>query len=601
MGLALSHSPAIAQTVGLEIEGQVVTDLAVPLQSSATLSVDGAPVTTFSMIAGQAQSSWWTDIGEVRVDLFDPSFVVAIDGFNPNHVHFLDSFLDAQGEKDLNFVMFPPGHAGGTNVYFQALVASPTSVFGIAVTPMVGATAVPPPPELNSVTPKAAASSDSVTLSGSFLGGSWTGWQLPTVTLGDLPLTVVSADENSIQVTIPAAARSGYLEITTTGGTTAFWPNEPVHHLVIYGALHGEATAPSVINDHVSILGNLGQMTEIDQYVVHLDQGEELHAEVINFDLTNVSVSPYVYGGVGLNSTLAIHAPNAPFGPIIEDDNGGPAFAAAFGWPTGPRFIAPATGDYTLDVGSSYSGSQGDYLLSIWRTPAVQPSTPQLYAIDPNIAPVGGTVVLHASGLPYSQLSSCQVEFRQQTGAPLVGVPYLDTYGSIVVDVPVGASSGNLRVIGPTGEMSAITVEHQGSYLLVQQSNSTNSAVVQVTQSTTVVDSLYMGQQMVFDVTLNAGQRLALRAFPYDPIAQRHRPGSFFQPNQLDPEVVIGGQGGAGFILSDAHSGPTTAAEIGGLVRPAWVAPYSGVFGVTIQGWLLFSAGPYVLNIEIDP
>ena len=592
---------AAAQTSTMSFDYQTSANVPVVIGDDASFQVQGPANTNFSLIASQARSHWITSLGDVEVDVNHSSFVVAIDGFDPNHINFGFAFLDAAGSTDISFTPFVLGTPGDTRLYFQALVNAPGSPFGVELTNLVGAQAIPPRPSVALVTPKTAIPGDTLTITGSHLGGSWNGGNTPVVSIDGVPLTVLSHGESTITAQLPANIKSGYLEITTLGGRNPWAPNDPRLHVVILGQQMAEQAVPGgIITGHKSILGTLTFQTEVDSYIVPLTYGEELRVEVLNFDYNVVDVVPYVIGSGGLNSHVAIRDPEYAFGPIAVDDNGGPGFAACFGWPTGSTFVAPRTGDYILEVSSSFQNTQGDYLLNVWRESPSPAQNPIVYAVDPNVAPVGGTVNVVSSGIDPQNPAASVVEFQSDDGTWLQATPFLDFMGRPAVVVPAGASSGNLRVVDANNDHSDFNAEEYESYLLVQQATSTNALTTFTSTSMTVVDQITAAAPShVFDVGLQQGQRLAVRAFPFDPISQRLKRGYFFQPGILDPEVVISQAGGVGFFLSDAHSGPLTAAEIGGVVRPTWVAPYSGTFSVTMRGWLFISQGPYILNIEV--
>ncbi len=594
-------APTGAQTAQLMLDGVVADAQPIVLGDMATLTVQGSPLANFSLIGSQDRDVWVTPLGVVEVDVFDPTFFVALDGFDPNSANFAAAFLDAAGTTQLGFTPFPVGWPGGSRVYFQALVADATVPFGVALTPLVGGVAVPPTPMLTGITPRSANPGQTVTIGGNYLGGIWTGGVLPTVTLEGQPMTVLSADENAIQAIVPAGARSGYVEVTTTGGSGPPLYDDHAHYLSIYGLALGEANlSNSTITEAVTILGSISQPGEEDDYTVHLVRGEELRIEVFNFSYATLDIAPYTPYGGGLDTRIEIFDPLVNVGALQEDNNSGPGFSAAMGWHTGPRFVAPALGDYVIRVRGTNALAVGDYYLGIWTNAPDPDDGPIVYAVDPNFAQVGLPVRIISNGLDPSNLAASSVEFPGPDGSWLTSSPYFDSWGRIVANVPQGARSGHLRVKDSEGRYSTFMADTFGSYVLIQAASSGPATTGWVSESTTIVDSLPAFQAHVINVDMDAGQKLSVRAFPFDLVTQRLLKGYIFQPGILDPEVVIGGQGGQGFYVSDTHSGPATAAEIGGALHPAWTAPATGTYGVTLRGWLFLSSGSYVLNIEID-
>lgn len=599
-GLILAAS-ARAQTAQLLLDGVVADAQPIVLGDTSTLTVQGSPWANFSLIGAQARDVWVTPLGVVEVDVFDPTFFVAIDGFDPNSMNFSSAFLDATGETQLGFTPFPFGWPGGSTVYFQALVADATSPFGIALTPLVGGLAVPPVPMLSAITPRSANPGQTVTISGNYLGGIWTGGVLPSVTIEGQPMTVLNADENAVQVVVPADATSGYVEVTTTGGSGPVLYDDHAHYLAIYGLPLGESNlANATITEPVTVLGSISQPGEVDEYTIHLVRGEELRVEVFNFSYATLDIAPYTPYTGGLDTKIEIVDPLLNVGALLEDNNSGPGFSAAVGWHMGPRFIAPSLGDYVIRIQGTTSLAVGDYYLGVWTKGPNPADGPIVYAVDPNFAQVGLPVRIVSNGLDPSNLAASNVEFPGPDGSWLSSSPYFDSWGRIVANVPLGARSGHIRVTDSEGRSSTFMADSFGSYVLIQAASSGPATIGNISESTTIVDSLPPFQAHVINVDVDVGQKLSVRAFPFDLQTQRLVKGYIFQAGVLDPEVVIGGQGGQGFYVSDTHSGPATAAEIGGSLHPAWTAPATNTYGVTLRGWLFLSSGPYVLNIEID-
>ncbi|MCB9831077.1 MAG: IPT/TIG domain-containing protein [Planctomycetes bacterium] len=601
--LCLCAGICSAQFTSLVWNGATGTQIPVNVGSVTTVNVNAYPGMNYALLASKTRDVWYTDLGLLEVDLQDPAFTVGIDGFNPAHPRFSWGFVNGNGDFDFSFVPYPIASPIGDDIYFQVLAQDPTKLLGFSLSNFVGASSQALKPVVYSVEPRSTAPGGTVTILGDYLDGTPSVGQTPVVTMGGQTLTLISQSRNQIIAAVPIDGHSGSIRVHTDRGSSPDLYYNVKHYVVVAGNLVGEGLPGSELLDgHMSLVGEIDSPTDVDEYQIHLEAGEELFVEVFNYDAFNLVVKPYdpaAWQSVQLNSDLEFRMPGVPIDPLIYDNDGGCGFAAGIGTGNARRFVAPFTGDYSVTVGSAFEYSTGHYMLNTWTATGPTTGEPQLVGIHPNISTVGGVVEIYCFGVDLSDPSTISVEFQGANGSWLPTTPFLNAQGRLAAMIPAAAKTGHLRVRNAQNLVSSFDADDYPSYyvllsqLAVETLNASYSGSMQIMGDISVTQEIDQ-----FAWSLNAGDVVKVRAFPFDFDNTRVMKGEFFDPAWLDPEVQILPPVGQAPVI-DIHSGPGIAAEIG-LAIPPFVAATTGTYYIRVDSWFFLTQGPYLLDVEIN-
>lgn len=569
------------------------------------LSLSGPPNAVLALAGSLSSAAFSTPLGTVGIDFLSPTFSIWIDGFDLGSAYWSIGRLDPNGQHTLLMQPFLSTTPLGTDVYSQSVATDPTSPFGYVLSNPVHARCAPEPPVIESISPAIIQNGGLVTIIGERLGGFINLYDAPIVTLDDVPLTVVSHSDDIVEVMVPTDALSGVIRLSTFGGSTNPGADALDTYVLITGSPVNELVAKSgLLTTPVTVLGTVNSGPDVDVYQVLLNAGEELFLELFPFQTSTLSIFGYTSLQYGLYLDPLVDVVLAAAGPdpLLNEDNSGPGFSAAVGHENAPRFIAPVTGTYLVRVGSTYAFTAGDYILNIHaRIPAQLPS-PHILRTQPNIAPPGADVSVYAWGIDLANPASHAINFVTASGTTSVQ-PFINAEGLLTATVPLDAQTGHVRVVNPEAQISPVDADDFASYLLIPGSLMLEdpAPTPQTIYSGTTVWGAIVGNFETdgYAIHLDQGDVVRVRAFPYDPIADRLLKGALFQPTLLDPEIVISAQSGT-MYTSDAHSGPGFSAEIGGLLRPPFVAPSSATYIFSVRGWFFLSSGVYVFDIRVN-
>ena len=604
--LVLTASETAAQSPQMLWNGFPQVGNPVALEEPAEIIIQGAPDVPFVTVIGIQRAVTHTLLGVLEIDPNHSSFSVVLNGFDPNHLSFGSSFLNGVGATNLSFVPFDATTSPGTELYLQTIALSPGSPYGFEMTDIVGGIALPPVPIVSQVTPNTVVDGTLVVIDGSYLGGVANFGDPPIVTIGDSQVPVVAHTFDQITVQITPETRSGTVHIETVGGANPIEADNFDGYVFVYGETVSEFAAQGgPITNHTTILGEISEFVERDFFLVQANAGDEIFVEAFNFDLQTAQITPFTpssfLGSISqLNPWVDIRIPSVYIaGAVLEDDNGGPGYAASIGGLEAPRFIAPYDGTYEISLSSSYSLSKGSYIAGIWTRDAIVGESPVIELIHPNLAPVGAPVEIYAYGIDPANPGASTVEFRGPGSSILSVQPYINGFGQVVADVPVGARSGHLRVRDANGAPSPVDSDDHINYLAVQGNPNDANTVTTLVSGDNVAGSIngpYHSYE--YDFPVAAGDLISVRVFPFDLVTHRLLDGRIYHPGVLDPEFIV--QSSTGEVLfSDLHSGPGAAAEVGGLERPAFIAPATDVLQLTVRGWFLFSYGDFLVEVEL--
>ncbi len=580
---------------------------AVPVLIGAPSQIDvtAYPGMNYALFASRTTAPTVTPIGTIDIDFNDPEFEIGIDGFNPAHPLFTWGFVDSLGHFEFNFVPYALGAPAGQKIYFQTLSQDPTAApFNLALSNMVGSEAQPLAPRVDAVSPRQITLNDNITIVGQFFNGSST--SPPVVTMGGTPLLVLSYQDDMIVAAVSSAlTASGTVRVQTDVGVSPDLSFNSNHYVSLLGIMTTEASQGTTPMDgSYSLVGQISTPSEVDTWYLSLDAGEELFVEVFNYDTANSAIVPYDpsnWMSVQVNPMVELTMPGVPIDPIISDNDGGPGFTAGIGIVQAARFVAPFAGNYELRVKAAFSVTQGDYLLNTWTRPGSAQETPEIIGIHPNYVAPGDELEIYATGLDFGNPASNVVEFAGPAGtwisAPLTQL----SNGHLGVTVPATAETGHLRVTNSSGFVSSFDADDYPSFYLIKNNVGQEGTVFSFASSQQIIGAISVPQEVDnYHVTLQQGQKVAYRAFMFDPTAERIVKGRIFEPALLDPEVHIRKLFTTTDLISDVHSGPSTAAEIGGSLIPPWPVPLNDVYEFSIQSWFYLSSGSYIIDIVID-
>ncbi len=597
---------ASGQTTSITLEQSQGSEIPLLIGSPAHVDITAQPGMNYALLAARQTSITNTPVGTLEIDLADPDFQIGIDGFNPAHHLFSWGFVDNLGQFGFDFLPYQLGAPTGQRIYLQTVAQDPTAgPFNLRLSNTVGSRATPLVPRVDSVTPRSVSFGDIVTIQGDFFTGSLTWTDTPMVSIGDGELTVLTFDDETITAVVNASVHSGEVRVHSDVGSSPSISYDPNHYVVVLGIYTtemGQGTTP--MDGHHSLRGTIDSTTDVDTYTVTLTAGEELFVEVFNYDAANDVVLPYSpanWTTTQLNSTLELVMPGVPIDPIIADNDGGPGFAAGIGVVTAARFQAPYSGDYTLRVQSAFNVTQGDYVFNTWTRPADLAEQPELIGVHPNYVFRGQDIEIYATGLDLSNPAGNIVEFPGPNDTWIQVPMYVLSNGHIGAIMPMNAISGHLRVTNPSGYVSSFDADDFPSFFMIQGYPNPESQVFAFSSSQQIFGNIATtGEVDNYQITVQAGQKVTARAFLFDPATNRLLKGRIFETAYLDPEIRIQGLGNGPIYAIDTHSGPGTAAEIGGLSVPPWTVQVSATYELSVRPWFALSSGDYILDIVIE-
>ena len=171
--IVLACAAARAQTNTLTWHGQTGDSIPVDIGAPTSVNVDAYPNTNYALLGSRGRSSWYSDIGLIEVDLLDPDFQVAIDGFDPAHNLFSWGFVNANGDFDFAFVPYPAGNSVSDRIYLQVLANDPTAgPWGLSVSNLVGASSQALSPQVYTISPRSGTPGTTITITGDYFDGT---------------------------------------------------------------------------------------------------------------------------------------------------------------------------------------------------------------------------------------------------------------------------------------------------------------------------------------------------------------------------------------------------------------------------------------------
>ncbi|MFT7620482.1 MAG: hypothetical protein ACI97A_004139 [Planctomycetota bacterium] len=595
-----------AQSSTIKWQQNTSTDTPVVVGSPTNVQVTGFPLSPYALLASRQLAVTNTLIGQLEIDLNDDDFTVGIDGFNPAHnLHHMGS-TDVFGQYSFNFVPYEPGTPYGQRIYFQTVAQNPTAApYNLQLSNTVGTYATPAMPRIDTVTPRSIFYGDFVTITGAFFTGSIGPSGAPVVTIGGNAMIIVSYTDNLIQAVAAGGNHSGGVQVISDVGTSPDLSYDPNHYVMLIGNPTTEGSQMSnPMDGHYSLVGEIDSGTDTDTYFVSLEAGEELMLEVMNFDPVNYVVNPYNtqnWNSVQLNSHVELKMPGVPINAIISDNDGASGFAAGIGVVSAQRFVAPFDGDFEITVSASFGFSEGHYMMNTWTKPGNPNEAPEIIGIHPNFVNPGYEIQIFAVGLDLSQPSANIAEFPGPNGTWIQSPMYTVGNGHISAFVPPNAKSGHLRIRNAAGLYSSFTADHFPSFVMMKTLVTPETDIYNLSTSQQVTGTIAIDQEVDnYQLNVAVNKTVRARAFLFDPVTERLMKGKVFDSDYLDPEIRIRELYSGPIHVADSHSGPETAAEIGGAGLPAWTVPFTGSFELSVRSWLFLSSGNYVLEIEIE-
>lgn len=603
---ALTGSPLSAQTfyVGSPSSGGIAAS--VQNNVDATLMVDGDQGDVYALASSLGGASIATPFGTLGLDLSHPSFSILVDGFNPGNPTWSYGHLGPSGYLLFTFQPFPTGVPLGTAIRFQAIRVSPLAPTTIELSNTSLMTCTAPPPVVTGITPNITSPGGTVVIAGQDLGGTSNGGNPPTVTCDGVIFPVTSHGEDFVEVVVPEGATSGNLRVQTLSGATPVAPDSITSFVVIANAIFPEtSTGSTVLQTPVSVEGDIDWNGDEDFYDVALVEGDEVLIECLPIDLTTYSVFSYTatYYGQFIDPEIAIQASNLTNDVLLEDNNGGPGFAAAIGVGVGPRFFVPATGVYRIRVRSAFGFTNGNYFLNIRTRDNPTIAMPKILALLPNSGTAGNEIDILAWGVDTSQPTQHLVRFPTIFG-PVDVVPYVGQSGLLRAALPAGVLTGHVQIRNATGTFSEVAADDYSSNLFIwgatgfEDPAPSSEPILSGDSKIGAITATF--ELDLYTINLVAGDAVSIRAYPYDPTTGQVLRGALFSPTTLDPEVLVQNTNGQGLFTTDVHSGPGYSAEIGGPQVARWIVPTTQTYQIAVRAWFYLSAGSYVLDVRVN-
>jgi hypothetical protein len=587
--------------VELKFNGSSASPLLLQPGDVALFELNGPPNAPFAAMISPEPAFVVTPYGLLLASPFHPEAAIVYDGFDPWHPAFGFSKLPGTGAPFTQvFVPFVGGgiySPGGYTV--QAIVGDPMAPSGLTLSNAIILEYDRPPPQVTGVEPNFAAPLSEVMVVGVDFDPNPAN---DTVRLNDLVCPVISATATAIVVSIPANATSGPMTVETPDGIS-FGANDYLSTwlAIAPAGFVVETEAPPIVNSPLTILGDI-VTGEQKNFVVHVDAGNELVAELYVFD-------PFAFKITGYQNPVTNYFdpfvrvrrnPDQPY-TVLTDDDSGPSVSAGIGLSTGsPRYVASASEDLVVQVDSQSSVSGGPFMLVLWTRPAVNlPVTVQ--AMAQSDAKIGDLVTVLGTGFDPSQPDMHSISLN---GA--VTSPTSVTLGSVSFIVPEGTKSGPVQVVTPAGA-SGWDEDNPQTWLCIH--GFTEQYEFEGTIGTIAPGGVIRGQIWPSNdiddylIDLVAGQQIAIEVHAIDAGAGTITSSSILAPTPVDPEIrVVPGLSVAPLLGFDQNSGPGLSAGLG--LNPSnapFTAPSNGQFKIRVSSFFGWSRGDYLLVVNPLP
>lgn len=604
--LAVTGIPISAQSFNVGSPTSGGTAASVQNNVDTTLMVDGDPGDVYALASSLAGANIATPFGTLGLDLAHPSFSILVDGFNPGNPTWSYGHLGPAGYLLFTFQPFPTGVPLGSAIRFQAVRVSPYSPAPIELSNTSLMTCTAAPPVITGITPNVTSPGGAVVIAGQYLGGVANGGNPPTVTCDGILFAVTSHGEDFVEVIVPESAVSGNLRVQTISGSTPLSSDSITAFVVISNAIYQEtSTAATVLTTPVSVEGDIDWNGDEDFFDVALTEGDEVLIECLPIDLTTYTVFSYAanFYGQFIDPEIAIMPISLSNDILMEDNNGGPGFAAAIGVGVGPRFFVPATGVYRVRVRSAFGFTNGNYFLNIRTRDNPTISTPKILALYPNSGVVGNEVDVLAWGVDTMAPGQHLVRFPTASG-PIDVTPYVGQAGLLRAALPPGVITGHIQISNAAGVFSEVLADDYSSNFFVwgmpgleDPAPGAEPILSGETKMGTITSSFELD---LYTISLVAGDAVTIRVYPYDAGSAQILRGALFSPTTLDPEILVQNTNGQGLFATDVHSGPGYSAEIGGPLVPRWIVPTTQTYQIAVRAWFYLSAGSYVLDVRVN-
>lgn len=603
---AVTGTSLSAQTFNVGSPSSGGTAASVQTNFDTTLMVDGDHGDVYALASSLSGTNLATPFGTLGLDLSHPSFSILVDGFNPGNPTWSYGLLGPAGYLIFTFQPFPSGTPIGTAIRFQAVRVSPLAPTTIELSNTALMTCSAPPPVITGITPNITSPGATVIVAGQNLGGASNGGNAPTVICDGIPYAVTSHGDDFVEVVVPEGAVSGNLRVQTLSGASPVAQDGITSFVVVTNSIFPEnMTSTTVLTPPVSVEGDIDWNGDEDFYDVALVEGDEVLVECHPIDVSTYSVFSYsaaLYGQF-IDPEIAIMPSMSSNDIVLEDNNGGPGFAAAFGVGVGPRFFVPATGIYRVRVRSAFGFTNGNYFLNIRTRDNPTIPGPKILAVIPNSGVVGSEVDVLAWGVDTSQPSQHIVRFPTVSG-PVDVVPYVGQSGLLRAALPPGVVTGHIQIRNSAGAFSDVAADDYSSNIFIW-------GVIGLEDPAPGPEPIQSGETRIgaitatfeldlYTINLVAGDAVAIRVYPYDVTTGQVLRGALFLPTILDPEFLVQNTNGQGLYTTDVHSGPGYSAEIGGVLVPRWIVPTTQTYQIAVRAWFYLSAGSYVLDVRVN-
>ena len=560
--------------------------------STVPVEIFGQPNAPFAVAVGFAPAALSTPYGELGVSFSQGGFL-ALDGFDPQHPCYSESFLDDSGYQSFEMVLFTVNNTPGQQLTFwtQCIAADVTAAAGYALGNTIEVQEHMPPPIVFMNTPNYAAEGGVLNISGAT---SSPDAALNVVTIGTMPCPVIAASTNCITVEIPVGTTSAPVSVSTPWGVFSGNTNAINAWCAIINGVVGEHQAPVLTSGYMTIQGCIPWAGSVDSYTVHATAGQEIYAECYSYDPNTGMLTG------GSNSA------NLYFDPVLEirhgsvdlffDDDSGPLTSAAIGLPWGGNgFVADVEADYEVRVRSVFTSFVGHYILVVGvRTPVNMPM--RVHSVYPNLARPGDFVSVWCSNTVPGVLEGHFIHAFGQT-LPASGV----VAGRMEFQIPTGAMSGPISITTPFGT-SAVDNDRMGAWITVIQPNlawAVEGQISSTSASTTWFGTLELSSDYdVYRVQIRANRLYRVEVYAFDSVQTRVMTSTFVMGHPADPDLrIVPATFNTPILAMDSSSGPGLNALIGSYLTPFYSNPQDTYVDVVVLSWFMASSGDYLLNI----
>ncbi|MAG34201.1 MAG: hypothetical protein CL908_25255 [Deltaproteobacteria bacterium] len=582
-------APTTAQSSQIFVDGQNVGPVDVPLGAVAVFDLSGPASQPFLWVIGLSSYNLNTPYGTLGVDPWASDSVWWFNGFNPSHFNYAVSNLPVTGTFTWFDVPFPTPPSG-ENFHTQAWVLDPTHPEGAVLTNTIEVVSVDGPPLIEGTQPNYGQAGSAILVTGQNFSPVG---ELTTVKVGDTVCPSLAGETSWVTALLPLDVESGPVTIETAGGTSGGNVHDVTSWCASITTPILEQNAPAVSVGRTTIIGGIAVQGERDQYQIHCEEGDELFCEVYAWDPNTQMIT-------GSSNTAnpffdpTIRILSGPV-PIAEDDDSGPQLNAGIGIFGGTVwFVADQTADYTVEIDTYLNLGFGNYILIMGtRSPGVQAIG--VTSLQPNVARVGDTVNLYASGVNGGLPS----EYTVWIGTTPV-VPTAVQAGRIDFVVPTGANSEQVNITGPLGTSVHPTNRIQSWLSVINPAMyfaGTHTSPIQ--PGDTVHGTILTGtipDDFTFDVI--GGNLYSIEVTAFDNATGRAVTGGFLGPNPLDPDIRVTDPSTGAVLITEGNGGPGFNAWIGSPTSPAFVAPFTGTLALRVQAFFGVSTGSYIINIR---